>query len=78
MYGEVVDHRNGTYSVTLLLPWEGQAQVFKLSTGVLNLLLSTPVRLCRFLKNTESLHSHVATITGTLKDQDPIKLGSVK
>ncbi len=28
MYGEVVDHRNGTYSVTLLLPWEGQAQVF--------------------------------------------------
>ncbi len=28
MYGEVVDHRNGTYSVLLLLPWEGQAQVF--------------------------------------------------
>ncbi|KAK2869832.1 hypothetical protein Q8A67_024224 [Cirrhinus molitorella] len=28
VYGEVVDHRNGTYSVVLLLPWEGQAQVF--------------------------------------------------
>ncbi len=28
MYGEVVDHRNGTYSVALLLPWEGQAQVY--------------------------------------------------
>ncbi|XP_026056514.1 NXPE family member 3-like [Carassius auratus] len=28
VYGEVVDHRNGTYSVLLLLPWEGQAQVF--------------------------------------------------
>ncbi|XP_073687166.1 NXPE family member 3 [Garra rufa] len=28
VYGEVVDHRNGTYSVKLLLPWEGQAQVF--------------------------------------------------
>ncbi|KAL1281340.1 hypothetical protein QQF64_000143 [Cirrhinus molitorella] len=28
VYGEVVDHRNGTYSVDLLLPWEGQAQVF--------------------------------------------------
>ncbi|KAF4118175.1 NXPE family member 3-like [Onychostoma macrolepis] len=28
VYGEVVDHRNGTYSVPLLLPWEGQAQVF--------------------------------------------------
>uniref|UniRef100_A0A9J8AQC4 Uncharacterized protein n=1 Tax=Cyprinus carpio carpio TaxID=630221 RepID=A0A9J8AQC4_CYPCA len=28
VYGEVVDHRNGTYSVTLLLPWEGQAHVF--------------------------------------------------
>ncbi|XP_050954436.1 NXPE family member 3-like isoform X2 [Labeo rohita] len=28
MYGEVVDHHNGTYSVTLLLPWRGQAQVF--------------------------------------------------
>uniref|UniRef100_A0A671RHL3 NXPE family member 3-like n=1 Tax=Sinocyclocheilus anshuiensis TaxID=1608454 RepID=A0A671RHL3_9TELE len=28
VYGEVVDHRNGTYSVALLLPWEGQAQVF--------------------------------------------------
>ncbi|KAL0153660.1 hypothetical protein M9458_051025 [Cirrhinus mrigala] len=28
MYGEVVDHRNGTYSVDFLLPWEGQAQVF--------------------------------------------------
>ncbi|XP_058625633.1 NXPE family member 3-like isoform X2 [Onychostoma macrolepis] len=27
VYGEVVDHRNGTYSVALLLPWEGQAQV---------------------------------------------------
>ncbi len=27
-YGEVVDHRNGTYSVALLLPWEGQAQVY--------------------------------------------------
>ncbi|KAL1281357.1 hypothetical protein QQF64_000160, partial [Cirrhinus molitorella] len=26
--GEVVDHRNGTYSVVFLLPWEGQAQVF--------------------------------------------------
>ncbi|KAL1281341.1 hypothetical protein QQF64_000144 [Cirrhinus molitorella] len=26
--GEVVDHRNGTYSVAFLLPWEGQAQVF--------------------------------------------------
>ncbi len=40
-------------------------------------VLSTPVRLCRFLKNTEILHSHVATITDTLKDRDPIKLGSV-
>ncbi|KAF4096064.1 hypothetical protein G5714_023667 [Onychostoma macrolepis] len=28
VYGEVVDHHNGTYSVVLLLPWEGQAQVF--------------------------------------------------
>ncbi|XP_050954430.1 NXPE family member 3-like isoform X1 [Labeo rohita] len=28
VYGEVVDHRNGTYAVTLLLPWEGQSQVF--------------------------------------------------
>ncbi|XP_016340402.1 NXPE family member 3-like [Sinocyclocheilus anshuiensis] len=28
LYGEVVDHRNGTYSFVLLLPWEGQAQVF--------------------------------------------------
>ncbi|XP_050958973.1 NXPE family member 3-like [Labeo rohita] len=28
VYGEAVDHRNGTYSVVLLLPWEGQAQVF--------------------------------------------------
>ncbi|KAL1281352.1 hypothetical protein QQF64_000155, partial [Cirrhinus molitorella] len=28
VYSEVVDHRNGTYSVVLLLPWEGQAQVF--------------------------------------------------
>ncbi|KAL1248963.1 hypothetical protein QQF64_022281 [Cirrhinus molitorella] len=28
VYGEVLDHRNGTYTVTLLLPWEGQAQVF--------------------------------------------------
>ncbi|KAK7118066.1 hypothetical protein R3I94_021796 [Phoxinus phoxinus] len=28
VYGEVVDHRNGTYSVALLLPWEGQAQVY--------------------------------------------------
>ncbi|XP_016107202.1 NXPE family member 3-like [Sinocyclocheilus grahami] len=28
VYGEVVDHRNGTYSVALLLPWEGQAEVF--------------------------------------------------
>ncbi|KAL1281469.1 hypothetical protein QQF64_000272 [Cirrhinus molitorella] len=28
VFGEVVDHRNGTYSVALLLPWEGQAQVF--------------------------------------------------
>ncbi|XP_073698614.1 NXPE family member 3-like [Garra rufa] len=28
VYGEVVDHRNGTYSVAFLLPWEGQAQVF--------------------------------------------------
>ncbi|XP_050957176.1 NXPE family member 3-like isoform X2 [Labeo rohita] len=28
MYGEVVDHRNGTYSVDFLLPWEGQAQIF--------------------------------------------------
>ncbi|XP_050957186.1 NXPE family member 4 isoform X2 [Labeo rohita] len=28
VYGEVVDHRNGTYSVNFLLPWEGQAQVF--------------------------------------------------
>uniref|UniRef100_A0A673FS37 NXPE C-terminal domain-containing protein n=1 Tax=Sinocyclocheilus rhinocerous TaxID=307959 RepID=A0A673FS37_9TELE len=27
VYGEVVDHRNGTYSVALLLHWEGQAQV---------------------------------------------------
>ncbi|XP_021325936.2 NXPE family member 3 isoform X1 [Danio rerio] len=27
VYGEVVDHRNGTYSASLLLPWEGQAQV---------------------------------------------------
>ncbi|XP_043082383.1 NXPE family member 3-like [Puntigrus tetrazona] len=27
VYGEVVDHRNGTYSVVLLLPWEGQAEV---------------------------------------------------
>ncbi|ROI79319.1 NXPE family member 3 [Anabarilius grahami] len=28
VYGEVEDHRNGTYSVALLLPWEGQAQVY--------------------------------------------------
>ncbi|XDV25598.1 hypothetical protein PO909_029491 [Leuciscus waleckii] len=28
VYGEVLDHRNGTYSVALLLPWEGQAQVY--------------------------------------------------
>ncbi|KAL1281354.1 hypothetical protein QQF64_000157 [Cirrhinus molitorella] len=28
VYGEVVDHRNGTYSVAFLLLWEGQAQVF--------------------------------------------------
>ncbi|RXN12470.1 NXPE family member 3-like protein [Labeo rohita] len=28
VYGEVVDHRNGTYSVNFLLPWKGQAQVF--------------------------------------------------
>ncbi|XP_043106406.1 NXPE family member 3-like [Puntigrus tetrazona] len=28
VYGEVVDLRNGTYSVAFLLPWEGQAQVF--------------------------------------------------
>ncbi|XP_073691449.1 NXPE family member 4-like [Garra rufa] len=28
VYGEIVDHHNGTYSVTLLLPWEGQAKVF--------------------------------------------------
>ncbi|XP_042620892.1 NXPE family member 3-like isoform X2 [Cyprinus carpio] len=27
VYGEVVDHHNGTYSVALLLPWEGQAHV---------------------------------------------------
>ncbi|XP_051971132.1 NXPE family member 3-like isoform X2 [Xyrauchen texanus] len=27
VFGEVVDHRNGTYSVDLLLPWEGQARV---------------------------------------------------
>ncbi|KAL1281358.1 hypothetical protein QQF64_000161 [Cirrhinus molitorella] len=27
VYGEVVDHRNGTYSVDFLLPWEGQAKV---------------------------------------------------
>lgn len=27
VYAEVVDHRNGTYSASLLLPWEGQAQV---------------------------------------------------
>ncbi|XP_055037503.2 NXPE family member 3-like isoform X2 [Misgurnus anguillicaudatus] len=27
VYGKVVDHRNGTYTVDLLLPWEGQAQV---------------------------------------------------
>ncbi len=70
MYGEVVDHRNGTYSVVLLLPWEGQAQVLY--------VLSTPVRLCRFLKNTGIPHSHAATIMATLKDQDPIKQGSVK
>ncbi|KAA0704958.1 hypothetical protein E1301_Tti000727 [Triplophysa tibetana] len=28
VYGEVIDHRNGTYTIDLLLPWEGQAQVF--------------------------------------------------
>ncbi|XP_051969550.1 NXPE family member 3-like isoform X2 [Xyrauchen texanus] len=28
VFGEVVDHRNGTYTVDLLLPWKGQAQVF--------------------------------------------------
>ncbi|XP_050957179.1 NXPE family member 3-like isoform X5 [Labeo rohita] len=28
VYGEVVDHRDGTYSVDFLLPWEGQARVF--------------------------------------------------
>ncbi|XP_073698620.1 NXPE family member 3-like [Garra rufa] len=28
VFGEVVDHRNGTYTVPLLLPWEGPAQVF--------------------------------------------------
>ncbi|XP_056105771.1 NXPE family member 3-like [Rhinichthys klamathensis goyatoka] len=28
VFGEVVDHCNGTYSVALLLPWEGQAQVY--------------------------------------------------
>ncbi|XP_051970161.1 NXPE family member 3-like [Xyrauchen texanus] len=27
VFGEVVDHRNGTYSVDFLLPWKGQAQV---------------------------------------------------
>ncbi|XP_057185789.1 NXPE family member 3-like isoform X2 [Triplophysa rosa] len=27
VYGEVVDHSNGTYTVDFLLPWEGQAQV---------------------------------------------------
>ncbi|XP_056594356.1 NXPE family member 3-like isoform X1 [Triplophysa dalaica] len=27
VYGEVIDHRNGTYTVDLLLPWEGQGQV---------------------------------------------------
>ncbi|XP_051543536.1 NXPE family member 3-like isoform X1 [Myxocyprinus asiaticus] len=27
VFGEVVDNRNGTYSVAFLLPWEGQAQV---------------------------------------------------
>ncbi len=70
MYGEVVDHRNGTYSVTLLLPWEGQAQVF--------VHLEHSSEVVQILKNTEILHSHVATITGTLKDRDPIKLGSVK
>ncbi|XP_073698617.1 NXPE family member 4-like [Garra rufa] len=28
VYGEVVDHRNGIYSVAFLLPWEGQAEIF--------------------------------------------------
>ncbi|KAI7789404.1 putative NXPE family member 3-like [Triplophysa rosa] len=27
VYGKVFDHRNGTHTVDLLLPWEGQAQV---------------------------------------------------
>nr|XP_055038544.1 NXPE family member 3-like isoform X1 [Misgurnus anguillicaudatus] len=27
VYGKVDDHRNGTYTVDLLLPWEGQAEV---------------------------------------------------
>ncbi|XP_073669291.1 NXPE family member 3-like isoform X2 [Paramisgurnus dabryanus] len=27
VYGKIDDHRNGTYTVDLLLPWEGQAQV---------------------------------------------------
>ncbi|XP_042607825.1 NXPE family member 4-like [Cyprinus carpio] len=41
-------------------------------------VLSTPVRLCRFLKNTGSLHSHEATIMATLKGQDPRTPRSVK
>ncbi|KAI7790019.1 putative NXPE family member 3-like, partial [Triplophysa rosa] len=27
VYGQVIDHRNGTYTVDLSLPWEGQAKV---------------------------------------------------
>ncbi len=60
----------GTYSVVLLLPWEGQAQVF--------VRLEHSSEVVQILKNTGSLHSHAATIMATLKDQDPIKKGSVK
>ncbi|RXN02330.1 NXPE family member 3-like protein [Labeo rohita] len=38
VYGEVVDHRNGTYAVTLLLPWE----VAKIRQSVAALLRRAP------------------------------------
>ncbi len=70
MYGEVVDHRNGTYSVVLLLPWEGQARVFvRLEHS------SEVVQILKKYRESSFPRSH---IMATSKDQDPIKKGSVK
>ncbi|RXN12469.1 Alpha-1,6-mannosylglyco 6-beta-N-acetylglucosaminyltransferase A-like protein [Labeo rohita] len=44
VYGEVVDHRNGTYSVNFLLPWEGIVE--KCRSG-----LKTPVPAGFYLKD---------------------------